>query len=636
MATISVAWVGIGANAGKVLTTDTLSAAWTGMTSLTANTTNFIEGTQSLSEKVSNTTMQGYTVNTTDVIGEPFNFSSAGGNFGDHIFAWLTAYEAWDTLALGGFGIAVVDDLATDSWGIWYVGPQPGYLGGWYSYVINPSAAFDTVPQAGTGSWTTGGNPAQLTGVDGFGCRWKIIKSITGNVDNCFVDCISVGTGYGITLGDAGSTEGKFSDFITFEENTTSGRFGGLRGISGILFARCKLYIGATSGATNTEFIDIGFTVVWEKAVLPDGTSSAVASDFYQLKTRKGSGSTTVSLSNGSFSAVSPHEVYLDFTGSTSCALSNINIDRARLVDVDGAVTWNGGNITNSGQFTIQSGTPTLSNLTLLNSTDAYAMQISAVSQFTNVSDITFDGHGVGGAGSCGLRLNLGAVGGASITLTNIYFQNRVTGSADIIIPADVTGHIIIIASGGSIPTVNDLRTPDDYEIVTNPVNTTVTVKDTNLVPIVDARVLMVAASGGTMPYDATVTITRTDTSAIVSHLSHAMATDDKVQIKGAYQIEYDGVFPITKIDVDSYRYTVSGAPVTPATGIIKATYAALSGLTDSSGQLTMSRAFASNQPVSGRVRKSTGSPLYKTATLSGIINNTTGFATTVLLISDE
>jgi len=78
-------------------------------------------------------------------VGEPFDFSSGGGNDGDHIFAWLNIFAAWDTLAAGGFGIRVADDLATDSIGTWYVGPQTGYLGGWASYAINPSADFDGV-----------------------------------------------------------------------------------------------------------------------------------------------------------------------------------------------------------------------------------------------------------------------------------------------------------------------------------------------------------------------------------------------------------------------------------------------------------------------------------------------------------
>jgi len=135
----AIAWFGIGSNAGKVITADA-DTGWDG--SFNVDTVTFIEGTASLGEKVSNTTTELYTVNTTDVIGEPFDFSSAGNNDGDHIFGWIYAFAAWDTLAAGGFGLRVADDLATDSIGTWYVGPQAGYIGGWASYVINPSADF--------------------------------------------------------------------------------------------------------------------------------------------------------------------------------------------------------------------------------------------------------------------------------------------------------------------------------------------------------------------------------------------------------------------------------------------------------------------------------------------------------------
>jgi len=634
--------VGVGSNAGKVMTAETLTASWlqvgANAISLSAATVNFVEGTQSLSEKVSNKIIQGYTVNTTDIIGEPFNFSSAGGNFGDHIYVWLTAYEAWDTLAAGGFRIIIADDLATDSAGVWYVGPQPGYLGGWRAYVMNPSAAFNEVV-AGTGNWTTGGNPAQLTGVDGFGGGWSIIQSITGNTDNSFIDCISVGTGYRITLGDSGSTKGVFSDFITFEQTTTTGRYGGLRGISGILFARCKLIIGAASGATNTDFDDSGFTVVWEKSVLSNGTSSSVASDLYELRLKKGSGATNVTLANGLFAAVSPHEVYMNLAGSTSCAMTNITMDRARLIDVDGAVTWTGGSITNSGQFTITGGAPTLNTLKLLNSTDAYAMSISAVSQWANVSNITFDGHGVGGSGSCGLRLNLGAVGGASITLTNVTFQNRVAGSHDILIPADVTGTITINVSGGNTPTVNDLRTPDDYVIVEDTVDTIITVKDiVTGSPIQFARVLLVASDGtGDWPYqEAVVGITSSGTTATVDHTGHGLATDDVILITGANEIEYNGAFVITVTDVDTYTYTMLGDPADTATGTILATGGMFNEETNASGQVTDTRAFTNSQPVTGRVRKGSASNYYQSSPISATINNVSGLALTIQLIPDE
>ena len=44
---------------------------------------------------------------------------------------------------------------------------------------------------------------------------------------------------------------------------------------------------------------------------------------------------------------------------------------------------------------------------------------------------------------------------------------------------------------------------------------------------------------------------------------------------------------------------------------------------------------YTNDQPITGRVRKSTGAPLYKTGTLLGSIT-TGGFSATVPLITDE
>lgn len=416
MAVAAVAWYGIGSNVGKVITADA-DAGWDG--SLTVDSITKIENTASLGEKVSNTTTELYTVNTTDVTGEPFDFSASGGNDGDHIFGWIYAFAAWDTLTNGGFGLRVADDLATDSLGTWYVGPQAGYLGGWASYVINPSADFDGVV-AGTASWTTTGNPAQLSGVDGFGVRWKITQSISGNTDNCFIDAMSVGQGYRLTLGDAGSAEGVFQDFIDLEEGTgATGRYGGLRNVSGILFAKSKLAIGAATGATNTEFIDSNFTVVWEQQTLSDGTSSAVADGFYEFRADQGSGTTDIDISAGSLSAVSPHTVVIDLAGVNSVTMDAVNIDRAGTTTLDVNCTVTDCKFTNSGDIDLGSGA-TFTGNTITDPTTADAVDASTLTWNVNLDpDGELDGTNITKGANTHHALELGASAPLTVTLTN-------------------------------------------------------------------------------------------------------------------------------------------------------------------------------------------------------------------------
>ena len=159
---------------------------------------------------------------------------------------------------------------------------------------------------------------------------------------------------------------------------------------------------------------------------------------------------------------------------------------------------------------------------------------------------------------------------------------------------------------------------------------------DDDVLVIENARVLLEADSGGDLPAGDTVSITRSGTTATVSHTAHGLSTGQKVAIRDADQPEYNGVKTITVTGVDAYTYTVSGAPDTPATGPPNSTAVILSGLTNASGLISTTRSFTSNQPVTGKARKSTASPLYKSQPISDTISSSTGLAATVLLASDE
>jgi hypothetical protein len=586
--------------------------------SVALNADNVLEGSNSVGDKVSAATVTTYALGAA-VTGEPFNFSSGGANQFDHIFMITQLQGSVDTLANGGVGIVVADDLATDSVGTWYVGPKSGYLGGWVYYVINPARAFDTVT-AGSASWTTTGNPAQLSGVDGLGVRWKILNTIMGASDNCFLDVMSVGTGYSITNGDAGSAEGKFSDFSTYEESS-SNRYGALETKSGILFPLCKLYIGASSGSTNTEFIDSGFTVVWQDAY--------VASDFYGLICRQGTGTTDVQLSSGIFKAAGSTEVYLDFSGVANVDLTNINVERARLIDLDVNCTWTGGQVVNSGMVELF-GAAAITAVDFLRCTDGYQLKITNNSYMDNVDNISFTSGGTGHA------IWITATG--TYSFDNIVFSGYAgsdgsTGNECVF--NNSGGSITINVNGGTSPTIRN-SAGSSTTVNAGSVSATVTVVDTTITPIQSARVLALAASGGPMPFDVTVTIVNSGTTATVTHTSHGLSTNDKVQIKGASHYQNNGVFSITKTDNNTYTYTMPSAPGSNPTGTIKATFAVLSGMTDINGQITMSRVFPSDQPIAGKVRKSTSSPLYKTTTFVGTVDSSTGLTATLQMISDE
>jgi hypothetical protein len=171
-----------------------------------------------------------------------------------------------------------------------------------------------------------------------------------------------------------------------------------------------------------------------------------------------------------------------------------------------------------------------------------------------------------------------------------------------------------------------------------NPATTLITVIDaTTQLPIQNARVIVQPSDGtGDLPFEDSVTITRILTDAYVVHNGHGLKTGDKVIISGANQPEYNGLKEIVLEDGDTYSYTVSGSPATPATGTITSTALLLEGLTDSNGQISDIRAHTTDQPIIGWVRKSSSSPYYKTGPFSGIVDTVAGYSQTVQLILDQ
>lgn len=269
-----------------------------------------------------------------------------------------------------------------------------------------------------------------------------------------------------------------------------------------------------------------------------------------------------------------------------------------------------------------------LSNCTLNKPSGAVGLLSNNPDRFANCSFIS-DGTGhaveISAAGTYNSTANTftGYAGTDGSTGNEAVYNN--SGGA-------VTLNII----GGTTPTIRN-GAGASTTLVINPVVTTITVKDINTgVAIESARVLILASDNtGPMPFNETVTITRSGATATVVHTAHGLVSGKKVMIKGAVQQDYNGVYVLTVVDANSYTYTVANAPATPATGTIKATGVVIDGVTDVSGVVSDTRSHAANQPITGRVRRATTGTLYKTSPISGVINSLTGFSTTVQMIPD-
>lgn len=183
----------------------------------------------------------------------------------------------------------------------------------------------------------------------------------------------------------------------------------------------------------------------------------------------------------------------------------------------------------------------------------------------------------------------------------------------------------ISITGGGDTPTI---RTAGATVTVVNARTVSVTVLDADdSSEIENARVAVWATTG------ASVTITRSGSTATVAHSTHPYESGDEVVIFGSDQGEYNGIKTVTYVDANSYSFTVSGTPTTPATGTITSHTVILSDLTDANGVVEdTAYPYTGDLAISGRVRKGNA---YKTAPISGTITSASGFETTVFMVSD-
>lgn len=233
-----------------------------------------------------------------------------------------------------------------------------------------------------------------------------------------------------------------------------------------------------------------------------------------------------------------------------------------------------------------------------------------------------------------GILLKGTSTGTTTYNFRNIQFSNN-TKDVRVDFPAGATITINIL-EGGDTPTLDNVNS-STVNIVAASVTVKVTAITDASVLVANAQVVMKASDGtGPFPFEETVTITRSGAVATVTHTAHGMDTNDYILIRDAVQQEYNIVAQITKIDANSYSYTVSGTPVTPATGTITGTFVALAGLTDGSGILSVSRVYSADQPVTGYARKSTASPFYRQGALSGTILAASGYDKSAVMVSDE
>ena len=239
----------------------------------------------------------------------------------------------------------------------------------------------------------------------------------------------------------------------------------------------------------------------------------------------------------------------------------------------------------------------------------AHAIEFGTTSPLTmNLADMAFNGYNT-----------------ANSQTDSTFHIKRTTGNV-VINLAGCSGNFSYISEGANV------------SLIVDPVTTTITVKDiTTGSGIETARVALVAADAtGDLNYEESVTITSSGTTATVTHTAHGLEDDQWVLIEGANEEEYNGMYEITTVNATTYTYTMTESGDSPATGTITSTTGIFNNTTNAAGQVTDTRTFTTNQNVTGRVRKSSASPYYKTVPITAVIDKDIGLTLTVSMVSDE
>ena len=518
-----------------------------------------------------------------------------------HLYWWMRCdvmpfCELLNTGATSSGLTIKVESSATD-YVQWHIAGRDTWGGEWKNFVIDLSNTANIYLTAGTL------NLAAVTKVS-----WLTDNSNSGTIriiDNTAIDAVRFGTGLTLT----GTTFSLLD--AALDDELSANMYGVLQILDGNIHCQGRIIIG--NGATTTTFNSTDEEIVYKDVL--------VSSTLYKYDL---TGSGNVSVIKGFVAKGAGLATYhLDCSDATAdVTIAGSTFIRAGLIDFNSASDiqtsvfnnckqivpstgiFKGNTISNfigtDGAMLYPTSDTNVSGLSFINCDNGVEYDATSDSTTPGFDDFTFDDE----AGN----YDVNNTSGATVSIGNINGSN-----ANSYNPA---GDIVIFLA--------------------NPVTLSFVVQDGDGVKIQNARILATVSSGGFYPFEEVVTITRLTTVASVVHTAHGMINGDKVVIEDAEQNDYNGVKTISNVTTNGYDYTVANDPTTPATGTIIATTAILSDLTDINGELSDTRTYSVDQPLGGRVRKSTSSPFYKTSPIVGTLDKDLGKDFTIIMLSDE
>lgn len=484
--------------------------------------------------------------------------------------------------------------------------------------LVFPVSANEATAYADSGK---GAGTPTLTAIDYFGAVYAFTTSSAKN-ENCGLDAIDLGVGLFLVGGDGGDADGIYQDFVDEDEGTVANRWGYARAADGGgLLAFGNWRIGENSGgAVATVFDDSLAVITWLDGMFEAG--------FSRVSVNLGDASTDVTdgclhIGAGSIDDVDTRPDYI-VSNTTGVFLFNGTLRNFRNVTLTSACTINGAiecALLTQGSADIEDSIIRTTSLT-----SVACLQDPTFGASSDLNNTAFIQAGAGHA----IEIDTAGV----YTLTNITFSGYGANASDsaALDITETTGTVTINWSGGTEPTY---KTAGADVIIQNTVNVSVTALDAGT-GVEGARVHLFADSGGDLPAGKSTTITRSGSTATATATAHGLTAGQLVRIKDADQVEYNGIKTIVDVPTaNTFTFTVSGTPTTPATGTITCTGFIINDLTNASGLVENAGwPFSSDQPVIGFIRKGTSEPVYKTADIVGTITSA-GLAITTPMISD-
>ena len=544
------------------------------------------------------------------------NASSFTWTSGDYLFGWIVWLAPGAIAERASGGLAMICGSSASVYKVFYIGGKTYGTypyGGWQNFAVDPTQ---------TGSETSGSPSAYYIVGGGANVLSAVAKGSPLGFD-------VFRYGRGILYVDGGQS-GSYSTFtgMASANDATAARWGLFQAISGGYKQKGVLSFGENS---LCEFVDSNKSIVIDDSIF-------VSSNFNRIEIYNASSKVYWNnISIRSLCTVSPGQFEM-------FQAADVRFDGCTFIDMNTFTFLSTAQITNSifqGCNLITSGGGIFTGSKVLASTvaaDASAFQWNVATNPDGYLDNMTFTKGT----AAHHAINFGASSATTMTLRGITFSgfNATDAQNDSVLylsdqGSDKTWTIGCVGCSGTV-SYKKVRSGDTVNI-TQGVATTIHVQDAiTMADIVGASVMVKAASGGPKPYQASVSIVASGTTATVTHAAHGLATNDYVIIEGCNEGEYNGGWKITWGSTSTYTYTMTGSPSSPATGTPVSTFAPLYGTTDDSGNISDTRTYSSSQPFTGRVRKATSAPYYKTMPISGTIDSSAGASITVNMISDD